>query len=271
VDAIVVVDADSTVSTNMLSAFASRLERGALAVQAQNRGQNPQASWRTRLMTLAFASFHRVRSLARERLGVSAGLHGNGMALSTRALDRVPYDAHSLTEDLEYAVKLGLAGLRVHYADEAEVFADMPATERAARSQRQRWEIGRKRLARAYRSKLLALGLTRRSGLLLDLALDLFVPPLSTLGLGALLGLAVTICATLGFGRPLWLVVPWLLSCALITAYVLRGVMLSGRGARALLDLSWAPLYVLWRVAIRVLGIGRPHDEWVRTARSKST
>ena len=238
-------------------------------MQARNQGKNPQASWRTRLMTLAFAAFHRVRSLARERVGVSAGLHGNGMAFSRRALEAVPYRAHSLVEDLEYAIQLGLSGIRVHYADEAEVFGDMAVAERAARSQRQRWEVGRKQIARAHRSRLLGLGLSRRSGLLLDLALDLFVPPLSTLSLGAALGLACSAALIVELGRPLWLAAPWLAACALITAYVLRGAMLSGRGVRALLDLAWAPLYVLWRVAIRLGGLGKPRGEWVRTARSE--
>jgi 1,2-diacylglycerol 3-beta-glucosyltransferase len=267
VDAVVVIDADSTASPNLLEAFASRLERGAHAIQARNRGKNPQASWRTRLMTLAFATFHRVRSLARERLGVSAGLHGNGMALSRHALETVPHRAHSLVEDLEYAIQLGLAGFRVHYADEAEVFGDMAVTEHAARSQRQRWEVGRKQIARTYRTRLLTRGLAQKSGLLLDQALDLLVPPLSTLALSAALGLAFATAAVVELGRSPWLAAPWLVACALITAYVLRGAMLSGRGGRALLDLAWAPLYVLWRVTIRLAGLGRPRGEWVRTER----
>jgi len=38
------------------------------------------ASWRTRLITIAKAAFHIVRSRARERLKLSCGIRGNGCA-----------------------------------------------------------------------------------------------------------------------------------------------------------------------------------------------
>src|SRR6185503_12695281 len=69
VDALVVVDADTVVSPNLLSAFGARIASGAKAVQADYAVRNPNAAWRTRLMAVAFGSFHVVRSLARERLG----------------------------------------------------------------------------------------------------------------------------------------------------------------------------------------------------------
>ena len=60
-DAIVVVDADSLVSDNLLLAFASRLEKGASVLQADYGVRNPSSSWRTRMMTIALAAFHRVQ------------------------------------------------------------------------------------------------------------------------------------------------------------------------------------------------------------------
>lgn len=270
-DVAVVIDADSSASKNVLSALAGRFEAGAQAVQIRNHCRNPLASWRTRLMTLALASFHRVRGLARERIGVSCGLHGNGMAFSRTVLELVPFEAHSLAEDLEYAVALALSGFRVTYADEAEVLAETPSTGRTARSQRQRWETGRKAIARAYRAKLLSLGVQRRSGLLLDAALDLLLPPLSTLVVAALAGLLLSGFGSFVLDRPAWTTLPWAASCLLITAYVLRGATLSGLGPRALLDLAWAPLYVAWRIGIRVVGLGKPRGQWVRTARSRQS
>ncbi len=83
-DAVVVVDADTVVAPNLLHAFASRLSRGAHAIQAHYGVSNPSASWRTRLMTVALALFNQVRSMGRERLGLSSGLRGNGMCFSRR-------------------------------------------------------------------------------------------------------------------------------------------------------------------------------------------
>ena len=110
-DAVVVVDADTLVSKNLLSAFAARLVWGNVAVQAHYGVQNPNASWRTRLMRIALSMFHQVRSIGRERLKVSAGLRGNGMCLRTSLLREAPHDAYSLVEDLEYGIRLGRKGL----------------------------------------------------------------------------------------------------------------------------------------------------------------
>ena len=47
--ALVVVDADSEVSANLLEAFATRIERGTQALQVHYGVLNPRVSWRTRL------------------------------------------------------------------------------------------------------------------------------------------------------------------------------------------------------------------------------
>src|SRR5881394_4074909 len=125
VDALVVVDADTFVSPNLLRAFAARIQAGALAVQADYAVRNPDASWRTRLMAIAFGAFHVLRSAARERLRLSSGLRGNGMCFTSRVLSLVPHDAYSIVEDVEYGIRLGEAGYRVHYAGEAHVYGEM--------------------------------------------------------------------------------------------------------------------------------------------------
>lgn len=146
--AVVVIDADSVVSPDLLEAFAARIERAATAVQAHYRVLNAGASWRTRLMSIALASFHQVRSRGRERLQLSCGLRGNGWCVTHRVLREVPYQAFSLAEDIEYGIALGMAGHRVQYADEAGVAAAMVSDGCAAGTQRQRWEGGRFRLIR---------------------------------------------------------------------------------------------------------------------------
>ena len=265
-DAVVVVDADTRVTSNLLLAIAGRLQSGAHAVQVGNAVGNREASWRTRLMTIAFALFNGLRSLARDRARVSCGLRGNGMALSTSILREVPYEAFSLVEDLEYGVRLGQAGHRVWYAGEAAVLSEMVTTEKASRSQRRRWEEGRRRLARAMALRLVIDGLRKRSLLLLDLAADLVVPPLSIVCVAALAGFAAS-AAAWGSGYVGWQpAAAWGACILMLVSYVARGVFLSGAGLRGFVDLAGAPAYVAWKLA---LGLRRKHDEgaWVRTAR----
>jgi cellulose synthase/poly-beta-1,6-N-acetylglucosamine synthase-like glycosyltransferase len=263
--AVVVVDADAEVSANLLEAFAARIESGAHAVQAHYGVLNPQASWRTRLITIAKASFHIVRSRARERLALSCGIRGNGWCVTHELLDKVPYGAFSLTEDLEYGIDIGVAGYRVAYADEAHSDADMVSGEQLARRQRQRWEGGRFQLIRGKALPLLAEAFRQRSAICLDLALDLLVLPLSYVALNLIA--LVALAAALSWWRPVFYA--WLWAGAAFSAglvlYVLRGWQLSGVGAQGLLDLARAPGFLVWKVVL--LLNPQKSREWVRTDR----
>jgi cellulose synthase/poly-beta-1,6-N-acetylglucosamine synthase-like glycosyltransferase len=265
-DALVVVDADSEVSRNLLSAFAARLERGESAVQAHYGILNPMASWRTRLITIAKGSFHIVRSRARERLKLSCGIRGNGWCVTRKLLQQVPYQAYSLTEDLEYGIDLGLAGFRVAYADEAHSNAEMVTDEKTASTQRRRWEDGRFNLVRTRTLPVLLAALRRADPVCLDLGFDLLVLPLSYVTLNVLL---LATCAALALLLKLaTLTWAWIaLACTLsVMAYVLRGWQCSGIGARGALDLARAPGFVLWKLVLML----RPRSQgWVRTEREK--
>ena len=90
--------------------------------------------------------------------------------------------------------------------------------------------------------------------MVLDLAVDLIVPPLSLLAIAVVVGT--------GVGAPsIW--VP----CALfLLVYVARGWMLSGTGAAGLAALARAPFYVAWKLA----ALARGSDEgWERTPREE--
>lgn len=265
-DAVVVVDADSVADPNLLSAFGARFAAGARAVQARYGVLNPASSWRTRLMELALGLFHVERSLARERLGLSCGLRGNGMGFTCELLRRVPHRAASIVEDVEYGIALGRAGERVHYVPEARVLGAMPASGAAARSQRRRWESGRLALALAKLPELLALAMKRRDPVLADLALELMVPPFSYLVAAGVAGTTWGGLA-LAYGAGGWPAgLLWTASDACLLLYAVRGWALSGVGMRGILDLAWAPVYVLWKASL-LFERARPEAEWVRTSR----
>lgn len=267
--AFVVVDADTIVSPNLLSAFAARFQAGGEALQARYGVRNPESSWRNRLLHLALTLFHDVRSEARERLELSCGLRGNGMAFARRLLLAVPHEAVSLVEDLEYGVRLGLAGLRVQYVGEAAVLGDMAASEGASRAQRRRWEIGRFLVAKQWLPTLLHEALRRRSGVLFDLALDLLVPPLSYLVLAAVLGLAGSLLGiAIGLGTSVAAAL-WGAAVLGLAFYVTRGFARSGLGARGVKDLLLVPAFVAWKLFLWLRPDPRWKGEWVRTAREK--
>jgi 1,2-diacylglycerol 3-beta-glucosyltransferase len=270
-DAIVVVDADSVVSRNLLAAFAARFDAGAAAVQADYAVLNPRSSWRTRVMTIAFAAFHGVRSLSRERLGLSCGLRGNGMGFSRSVLMAAPYRAFSIVEDLEYGLQLGYSGVRVQYVHEARVFGQMVDAEGASRSQRRRWEGGRRALARQHIFRLIGDAWRRSDWVLADLALDLLIPPLSNLAVLNVVGLALCWIAWSSVSiAPLF----WASSALGLLLYVMRAWAISGVGSRGLLDLFWAPVYVVWKLILRFKDRDQGREDsrtWIRTAREFRT
>jgi 1,2-diacylglycerol 3-beta-glucosyltransferase len=265
--AVVVVDADAEVSANLLEAFAARIERGAKAIQSHYGILNPWSSWRTQLITIAKGAFHVVRSRARERLGLSCGVRGNGWCVTHELLREFPYHYYSLTEDVEYGIALGLAGCRVEFAGEAHANADMASSEKNARTQRQRWEKGRFQLVRASTIPVLFAAFRRRSLVCLDLACDLIVPPLAYLTVNILLlGVAAGILSFWDPAAKFW--AWWAVGCAgLLMLHILRGWQLSGMGLRGLLAFAYVPGFILWRIWLL---LGRKTSEWVRTEREKN-
>lgn len=270
-DAVVVVDADTCASPNLLRAFAGRIERGAQSLQARYGVRNPDDSWRTVLTTLALALFHEVRSLGRERLGLSAGLRGNGMCFSAGLISRFPHRAESVVEDIEYGLMLGEGGVRVHYVPEVEVLGDMPSDGEASGVQRARWEGGRSLLRRRFAPRLLLRALRERSKVALDLAVDLLLPPLSTLGAWAGVGLVLGAMLLLLGGSPVALAafLLFLLSLVGLSIYMIRGLLISGLGWRGAQVFLWAPVYLVWRL-FKVSGRRREATrEWARTPRAR--
>jgi cellulose synthase/poly-beta-1,6-N-acetylglucosamine synthase-like glycosyltransferase len=266
--AVVVIDADAQVSENLLEAYACRIEQGEHAVQVHYGVSNTDASWRTRLLSIAKAAFHIVRSRARERIGASCGIRGNGWAVTHTLLGKVPYAAFSLTEDLEYGIDLGVAGFRVAYADEAHSDAEMVSGESDARKQRQRWESGRFQLVRKMTVPLLLHAVRRRSLVCFDLACDLMVLPLSYVVLNVVtLIVLAAIASAMAPVSHFWMWLGYGCAAALVV-HILRGWQLSGAGFQGLLDLARAPFFLIWKVLIMLRG--NNSKDWVRTKREGS-
>jgi 1,2-diacylglycerol 3-beta-glucosyltransferase len=280
-DAVVVVDADTMVSPNILQAFAARLIEGEHALQATYRVANDDASWRTTLMAVAFTCMHDVRSIGRERLKLSTGLRGNGMCFSAHALRTVPHKAASLVEDVEHGLDLAAVGIRVAFVHEATVKAEMPERAEESASQRTRWEQGRTKLRKQRLLPLVREAITKRDPIRADLAVDIAIPPLARLVL--LLGGSVgagTVVRVLT-GRWPKFVIPSLAGTVGLGTHVAMGWKRSGTGLAGLKALLQVPGYVLWKLGLgastprktgesqKGLGnSGSDAEEWIRTTRN---
>lgn len=258
-DALIVVDADTTVSPNLVSDFHKGFAAGADALQCRYKVRNPAASARTRWMNVALMAFNVLRPRGRDRFGVSAGILGNGFALSRRALQLAPYTAVSLVEDLEYHLQLVRNGCKVHFVDGVTVFGEMPTGGRGVATQRSRWEGGRFRMIAELSPQLLREVLRGRLRLLEPL-LELLLLPLSFHVALLLLALSTPEHAVRGYAAG---------ALALVIIHLLAAVAVGGGGWRDASALFTAPFYMLWKLRMlpALLRNARQEAHWVRTDR----
>jgi hypothetical protein len=255
-----IVDADSEVSANLVPEIARGLIAGADAVQARYRVARPLNSNRKRLMDVALLAFTVLRPRGRNGWNLSAGILGNGFALSRQTLLAVPYSADSIVEDLEYHLLLVNAGRKVRFADAATVYGDMPNDAGGQLSQRARWEGGRARLAVAWIPRLAAR--VFRGGLfVLEPLLELLTLPVAYLTLISLLLCFLPIDGFRDYGVFL---------ASLLFFHVAFSIMLGGNMRESLAGLAAAPGYVFWKLHRigTILRASRPETQWVRTPRA---
>lgn len=263
-DAFVVLDADSVVAPNFLRRMDARLEAGSQVIQAYYSVLNAGASPLATLRYAALAALHYLRPLGRSALGLSCGLKGNGMCFSAPVLERFAWRWFALAEDVEFHLALVREGVRVDFAPETWVRADMPVTFAQAASQNARWERGRLELLRRQVPSLLGDGVRRRSLLRLDAVAEQCIPPLSVPF--ALSGLCLVASLGLGASLPAALAA---LSLGGLVVHLLIALVQVRAPLSAYLALSYAALYVAWKLGLygRAL-VTRRTLPWIRTPRS---
>jgi hypothetical protein len=260
--AVLVIDADSVVDPGLIATVRRRFMAGARALQCRYEVFNSQHSGRTRLMTLAFHAFNVLRPRGRARLGLSAGILGNGFALHREVLTSIPYSAHSVVEDLEYHLALVRADIRVEFIDTDAVRGEMPVTTKSAKTQRARWEGGRQRMMRRWAPELLGNVLRGRVKLMEPL-LDLLSLPIAS---------EVTLLLVAACLPVAWLKLYVLGAFAVLLLHVFTAAF-SGPGVwETMKALSTAPGYILWKLWIlpEIWRTSRANAAWVRTERVSS-
>jgi 1,2-diacylglycerol 3-beta-glucosyltransferase len=274
VDAYVVLDADTLADPMLLQVFNRYLAAGHDVIQAHYDVLNAEDNHRTALMAVALRIFHYVRPLGRRVLGGNATLTGNGMCLGKNVIDRHPWNAFSLTEDLEYTSTLVRNNQPIMFAPEAQIAAQMPIGRAQAHGQRLRWEGGRLQIARRDGLRFLWEALRQRSFRRFDWAMDLLIPPLAALALAVLAGIVVAaVVAVLApSATTITLVCMWAALMGALAVFVLDALMVGRAPAAAYRALLFVPGYVLWKLWVyAVLATQRRSQQWTRTGRTRFT
>jgi cellulose synthase/poly-beta-1,6-N-acetylglucosamine synthase-like glycosyltransferase len=266
-DAYIVFDADSVVAPDFLSRMDARLAAGSVVIQSHYAVLNADAAPAAALRAAALASLHYLRPLGRSALGLSCGLKGNGMCFEAKTLDRVGWNSVGLAEDVEMHLALIRNGIRVDFAPEAIVRAEMPESFAAARSQNMRWEAGRLAAIRHEVIPLLRHGIARRDMVVIDAAIEQLIPPLSL----AVTAAGASAAAGLVAGSPLVAGLGLFALCGLVM-HVVAGLIATSAPRTTYLALARAPLYVVWKATLYVRALAAPAGQpWLRTKRRTDT
>ena len=169
------------------------------------------------------------------------------------------YDSLSVVEDLEFHIRLVLAGKKVYFLNDAKVSSALPSTKQGETTQRSRWEGGRANAARTWLGPL-SRQLIRGRLRALEPALDLASLPI---GYGvALLMFAMVL--------PLaWMRIYALIALLVIACHVLVSAWSGTDFAGDMRVLARAPGYILWKLFMlpSLVRSSRTNSAWVRTER----
>ena len=260
-DAVVVVDADSEVSSNLLVEFSRSYDSSTalqgLYLQSVGPGATSAASY------VASALNNGLKSYGREKLGYSVGLGGNGMCLPRDLIREVPWQRFGLAEDAEYHLDLVLSGRRVRFVPEARIEAEAPGNFKSLRSQRSRWEGGRTEVFWRFTRPLMARAARKRDLNSLEALLSYAAPPFSFTVSASLACLAYGLLR-----RSVSNGVTGALGLVASAVAVLRALNLVQAPTRVYLHLPALPLFVAWRTYLTFKSILPGRKEWRRTERA---
>ncbi len=141
-----IIDADSTVSSNMAAVVEAFFSQGYDFIQTHY--STARDDFLSRIYYLKLESINHVRPLAKQALGLRPGCFGNGFAISDRGLKNITLKG--LVEDQGLFFDLALQNKKVVFTDQANVLAFAPPNIEAHVSQTKRWEGGRIDLLKEY-------------------------------------------------------------------------------------------------------------------------
>lgn len=267
-DAVIVFDADTLVSADYLNIMNQYLTNGSRVIQSSDLVLPQPGRWSSESTRIGFLLYNYAKPLGRKVLGMDMGLRGNGMCFSSGLLREIPWQAWSLTEDVEYGLILLLNRVKIDFAPEATVWAQMPARAENAESQRARWEMGRYPIIRRYAGKLFRTSIREKSFRYFDALLDLISPPLVNTMFFVIVMISLnSLFWFLQWSSPFFVWV-WLIIAAMGLLHLFTGLIAAGADRDIYKSILYIPVYMLWKVKlyIKTIFVGR-ESKWIRTPR----
>lgn len=211
----------------------------------------------------AFAIYikNHIRLLGLARLGGSVPITGSGFGAPYALFKIAELASGEIVEDMKLGCDWAFLGHFTRYAPDARILSPLPLSDKDADTQRQRWEHGHVSIIRRYMPKLLAEAAKRLRLNYLLTALDMAVPPLTSM-------VAAYVLMALAL-----LLVSWLhaTAVAVYIVFVMMSLVVVNCMAKprrlTLADLWGVLSYVISKVAIYRKLVRGERSGWVKTKR----
>jgi 1,2-diacylglycerol 3-beta-glucosyltransferase len=267
-DALVIIDADTAIHEDFLTAMDARLRSGDRVLQGYFGVLNPNTTWLTRLSVLPGTLKFRVHYAAKEMLRLSCPLAGNGMCFHIDVIKKYGWKAYSLTENWEYWAMLTQEGIRTASAPEAHIYSQAAESLQSGQSQRMRWTKGRIGVLRGYGPALLLDSLRKFSPMRLDAAVELVRPAHASLMVWSVLLLVATVPLAAWDAQFLWAAIVAAAVLASQVIYLLAGLAIDKPPLSTWFALAMVPWYLLWKLIVSTKAVLTMRDRtWIRTKR----
>jgi len=192
------------------------------------------------------------------------------MVFARDVLERYPWKAHSIVEDVEYAVMLLREGIPISFVDKAKVYTQFPSSDEQMVVQRKRWASGNLSYGKKNAFSLILEGIRKKHFILFDAGITflLLSRPLiileSIIALSSALIRLALIKDTISRKLVLWsgsIVLFWL-------GYFIMGIIRIGINKHRIKLILKTPIVVLKLIRISLLGVaGQGKDDWNKTPR----
>ena len=268
-EAFLVVDADTIVSSNILTALNKALSSNRLVLNTRSEILNPDSSVTAAMAFLGYC----MRSLRRKGstlMGGSAPIISNGLCLSEEVIKKYGWNATSITEDREQWAFFYLQGISVTAVSEASISTIVPDTFKDFGVPRARWDMGELAVNKKYVVPFFKVLLKKRDVASFLNFIEIITPPFTHLFLICtiffLLAILIFVCSD---HKGLSWVLLWsanILFLSMGTALTLISSKASFRTYKKIF--LYLPIFVVWRFVNLLRGyLQNTRREWIRSKR----
>ena len=266
-EVLVILDGDCIIEPNTIRNITCKAIATGRPVQSTYLMEQPEeTSVKDMVSMFSLKVKNLVRLLGLNRLGWHSLLTGSGMAFPWTLIEQISLAGSKTTDDMQLTVDLALAGSTPVFCEDALVMGRL-MKDKAATSQRSRWEHGHMEMILVEVPRLLKAFLATGNFAALGLALDIFIPPLSLLVMGwvaVAISIWTTVLLTSISFAPAILI-------SIAGGFLLMGVLMAwvrfGRSDLPLKNLLAIPFYMLSKIPIYLKFLVKPQSRWLKTER----